>query len=219
MTQRIVLHVDFDYFYAQCEEIRSPNLKTNPVMVCMFSDRGGDSGAIATANYNAREYGVKSGVSIKFAKQKLKDITNSVFLPADFEYYSDISEKSMNIIKEFADVFEYVGRDEAYLDVTEKSNGDFTTASHIAQQIKNVIREKIKLTCSIGVSPNKLLAKISSNYKKPDGLTIVTQEKVSSFIESLEMRDIPGIGNKTEEKFIQEGIENIVQVKILMFLH
>ena len=113
-------------------------------MVCMFSDRGGDSGAIATANYNAREYGVKSGVSIKFAKQKLKDITNSVFLPADFEYYSDISEKSMNIIKEFADVFEYVGRDEAYLDVTEKSNGDFTTASHIAQQLKNEIWKETK---------------------------------------------------------------------------
>jgi len=215
LKQRIVLHVDFDYFYAQCEEVRSPNLKTKPVMVCMFSDRGGDSGAIATANYNAREYGVKSGVSIKFAKQKLKDITDSVFLPADFEYYSNMSEKSMNIIKEFADVFEYVGRDEAYLDVSEKTNGDFTTASHIAQQIKNVIREKIKLTCSIGVSPNKLLAKISSNYKKPDGLTIVTQEKVSSFMESLEMRDIPGIGNKTEEKFIQEGIKNIVQIKNL----
>ena len=119
MKQRIVLHIDFDYFYAQCEEIRTPDLKTKPVVVCMFSDRGGDSGAIATANYTAREFGVKSGLSILSAKQKLKNRTDSAFLPADFEYYSDISEKSMNIIKKFADVFEYVGRDEAYLDVTE----------------------------------------------------------------------------------------------------
>jgi len=146
MKQRIVLHIDFDYFYAQCEEIRTPDLKTKPVVVCMFSDRGGDSGAIATANYTARECGLKSGLSILSAKQKLKKRTDSAFLPADFEYYSDKSEKSMNIIKKFADVFEYVGRDEAYLDVTEKAELDFTKASHIAQQIKNEVREKTKLT-------------------------------------------------------------------------
>ena len=126
MSKRIILHVDFDYFYAQCEEIRTPDLKTKPVAVCMFSDRGGDSGAIATANYTAREFGVKSGLSILAAKQKLKNRTDSAFLPADFEYYSDMSEKSMNIIKKFADVFEYVGRDEAYLDISEKVELDFT---------------------------------------------------------------------------------------------
>ena len=120
MKQRIVLHIDFDYFYAQCEEIRKPELKTSPIVVCMFSDRGGDSGAVATANYIARKYGVNSGLSIKFAKKRLEERTDSVFLPADFEFYSSISEKSMNIIKEFADVFEYVGRDEAYLDVSKK---------------------------------------------------------------------------------------------------
>ena len=96
MKQRIVLHVDFDYFYAQCEEIRTPDLKTKPVVVCMFSDRGGDSGAIATAKNAARGFGVKSGHSILSAKQKLKDRTDSAFLPADFAYYSDMSEKSMN---------------------------------------------------------------------------------------------------------------------------
>ena len=207
--------MDFDYFYAQCEEVRSPNLKTKPVMVCMFSDRGGDSGAIATANYNAREYGVKSGVSIKFAKQKLKDITDSVFLPADFEYYSEMSEKSMNIIKKFADVFEYVGRDEAYLDVSEKVEHDFVKASHIAQQIKNEVREKTKLTCSIGISPNKLLSKIASGYKKPDGLTTITPDKISEFIETLNLEDIHGIGEKTVQKLAEEGIETISQAKNL----
>ena len=182
MNQRIVLHVDFDYFYAQCEEIRTPDLKTKPVVVCMFSDRGGDSGAIATANYTAREFGVKSGLSIQFAKQKLKDRDDTAFLPADFEYYSELSEKSMNIIKKFADIFEYVGRDEAYLDISEKSERSFTKAGHIGQQIKNEIREKTKLTCSVGISPNKLLSKIASDYKKPDGLTTITPDNVSEFM-------------------------------------
>ncbi|HSA97467.1 MAG TPA: DNA polymerase IV, partial [Candidatus Nitrosotenuis sp.] len=94
MTERIVLHIDFDYFYAQCEEIRNPDLRTKPIAVCIFSDRGGDSGAIATANYIARKYGVKSGLPIKFAKARLKQISDAAFLPADFSYYSDISEKA-----------------------------------------------------------------------------------------------------------------------------
>ena len=215
MNQRIVLHVDFDYFYAQCEEIRTPSLKTKPVAVCMFSDRGGDSGAIATANYTAREFGVKSGLSIQSAKQKLKNRTDSAFLPADFEYYSEMSEKSMNIIKKFADVFEYVGRDEAYLDVSEKVEHDFVKASHIAQQIKNEVREKTKLTCSIGISPNKLLSKIASGYKKPDGLTTITPDKISEFIETLNLEDIHGIGEKTVQKLAEEGIETISQAKNL----
>jgi len=215
MDQRIVLHVDFDYFYAQCEEIRTPALKTKPVAVCMFSDRGDDSGAIATANYTAREFGVKSGLSIQSAKQKLKNRTDSAFLPADFEYYSNMSEKSMNIIKKFADIFEYVGRDEAYLDVTEKVKQDFAKAGHIAQQIKNEVREKTKLTCSIGISPNKLLSKIASGYKKPDGLTTITPDKISEFMETLNLVDIHGIGKKTVQKLAEEGIKTISEAKNL----
>ena len=215
MDQRIILHVDFDYFYAQCEEIRTPALKTKPVAVCMFSDRGGDSGAIATANYMAREFGVKSGLSIRSAKQMLKTRDDSAFLPADFEYYSEMSEKSMNIIQKFADIFEYVGRDEAYLDVSEKVEQDFAKANHIAQQIKNEVREKTKLTCSVGISPNKLLSKIASNYKKPDGLTTITPDKISEFMETLNLGDIHGIGKKTVQRLAEEGIETISQAKNL----
>ena len=215
MMHRVILHIDFDYFYAQCEEIRTPDLKTKPIVVCMFSDRGGDSGAVATANYMAREFGVKSGLSIQSAKQKLKDRIDSAFLPADFKYYSDISEKSMNIIKKFANIFEYVGRDEAYLDLSENAECDFMKAAHIAQQIKNEVREKTRLTCSVGISYNKLLSKIASDYKKPDGLTIVTPDKVSEFMETLKLRDIPGIGIKTEQKLAQQEIETISQTKDL----
>jgi DNA polymerase IV (DinB-like DNA polymerase) len=215
MTSRVVFHIDFDYFYAQCEEIRAPDLKTKPVAVCVFSDRGGDSGAIATANYTARKYGVKSGLPIKFAKKRLEERPDAVFLPTDFEYYSNMSEKSMNIIKEFADVFEYVGKDEAYLDVTQKTESDFNKAGHLAQQIKNAVRDSVKLTCSIGVSPNKLISKIASDYKKPDGLTIVPSERVENFLEPLNIRAIPGIGKKTEEKFSEMKIEKIIDIKKL----
>ncbi|MGI0027052.1 MAG: Y-family DNA polymerase, partial [Nitrosopumilaceae archaeon] len=198
-----------------CEELRNPELKTEPVAVCVFSDRGGDSGAIATANYIARKYGVKSGMPIKFAKKRLEGVPNAVFLPTDFEYYSIISEKTMDTIKEFADIFEYVGRDEAYLDVSARTEGIFDKASHLAQQLKNAVRNSSKLSCSVGVSSNKLIAKIASNFKKPDGLTVVTPEKSESFLDSLPIRTIPGIGKKTEDVFTGMGLETISQLKKL----
>ncbi len=215
METRIVFHIDFDYFYAQCEEIRSPELRSKPVCVCVFSDRGGDSGAIATANYTARKYGAKSGIPIIFAKKRLEERKDAVFLPVDFEYYLKISEKAMEIMKENADIFEYVGKDEAYLDVTERVEGDFKKASHLAQQIKNSIRDKIKLSCSIGISPNKLVSKIASDFKKPDGLTIVSPDKIDEFLEPLKIRTIPGIGKKTEERFSEMNLETIQDLKKL----
>ncbi len=210
-----MFHIDFDYFYAQCEETRSPELKSKPVCVCVFSDRGGESGAIATANYNARKYGVKSGMPITFAKKKLEERKDAVFLPVDFDFYSELSEKSMEIMKQSADVFEYVGRDEAYLDVTKRVGGDFLKASHLAQQIKNQIREKIKLSCSIGISQNKLISKIASDFQKPDGLTIVTPEKIEVFLDQLEIRAIPGIGKKTEERFLEMNFKTLQELKKL----
>lgn len=215
MGDRVVFHVDFDYFFAQCEEIRIPDLKSKPVCVCVFSDRGGDSGAIATANYIAREFGVKSGMPISFAKKRLEERKDAIFLPVDFDYYLEISEKAMNIMKESADIFEYVGKDEAYLDVTNRVEGNFDKASHLAQQIKNAIRDKVKLSCSIGVSSNKLIAKIASDFRKPDGLTVVSPEKVEEFLEKLKIRAIPGIGKKTEEQFIQMNLETIKDLKKL----
>ena len=210
---RVVFHIDFDYFYAQCEEVRKPELKTKPVCVCVFSDRGGDSGAIATANYTARQFGVKSGIPITFAKRRLEQRKDAVFLPVDFEYYEKITEKAMQIMKDNADIFEYVGRDEAYLDVTKRVEEDFTKASHLAQQIKNLIRTELKLSCSIGVSSNKLISKIASDYQKPDGLTIVQHDKVEQFLAQLNIRVIPGIGKKTEQRFKEMKLETIEEIK------
>ncbi len=215
MTQRVIFHIDFDYFFAQCEEIRKPDLKTKPVAVCVYSDRGGDSGAIATANYLARKFGVKSGMPIKFAKKKLEDVPESVFLPTDFDYYSQISENAMNIIRNYADIFEYVGRDEAYLDVTKRTDCNFENGAHLAQQLKNSLRSSVKLSSTIGISSNKIVSKIASDYKKPDGLTIVEPKKIESFLDPLPIRSIPGIGKKSEEKFSEMGIETILQLRNL----
>lgn len=213
METRIVFHIDFDYFYAQCEEIRDPKLKSKPVCVCVFSDRSADSGAIATANYTARKYGVKSGMPITFAKKRLEERDDAVFLPVDFDYYSEMTEKAMKVMEKNADIFEYVGRDEAYLDVTKRAGNNFQIASHLAQQIKNAIREKTKLSCSIGVSPNKLISKIASDFQKPDGLTIVSPEKSDMFLESLKIRTIPGIGEKTEDRLLEMKLETIQDLK------
>ena len=213
MSGRVVFHIDFDYFYAQCEEIRKPDLKTKPVAVCVYSDRGGDSGAIATANYLARRYGVKSGMPIKFAKKKLEETPDAVFLPTDFDYYTEVSDSAMSIIRSYADIFEYVGRDEAYLDVTKRVESDFKRAAHLAQQLKNALRSTVKLSSTVGVSENKLVSKIASDYKKPDGLTIVEPENVESFLDPLPIRSIPGIGKKSEEKLAEIGLETISQLR------
>jgi len=121
----------------------------------------------------------------------------------------------MEIVKGDADVFEYVGKDEAYLDVTKRVDGDFEKASHLAQQIKNSIRDKIKLSCSIGISPNKLISKIASDFKKPDGLTIISPDKIDVFLEPLKISVIPGIGKKTEKRFSEIDIEIIHELKKL----
>jgi len=213
LENRIVFHIDFDYFYAQCEEVRRPELKSKPVCVCVFSDRGGDSGAIATANYTARKFGVKSGIPIIFAKKRLAGEKDAVFLPVDFDFYKTMSKKGMEIMEKNANIFEYVGKDEAYLDVTKKVNGDWGKAKDLAVEIKKEIKEKLNLTCSIGISSNKLISKISSNFQKPDGLTLVLPEKNDEFLESLKIGDIPGIGKKTEERFSQMNFQTIKELK------
>jgi DNA polymerase IV (DinB-like DNA polymerase) len=215
LETRIVFHIDFDYFYAQCEEIRNPDLQSKPVCVCVFSDRGGDSGAIATANYTARKFGVKSGIPISFAKKRLKDQKDAVFLPVDFDYYLKISERAMEIMEKNTDVFEYVGKDEAYLEVTKEVNHNWEKAKKLALEIKKEIKEKLNLTCSVGISPNKLISKIASDFQKPNGLTIVLPEKVDEFLEPLKIRDIPGVGKKTEERFTEMNFQTVKDLKEL----
>jgi len=200
--------VDFDYFFAQCEELRNPSFKEKPVVVCVYSGRSEDSGAVSTANYIARKYGVKSGIPIFLAKRKLKD-EDAVFLPVDHEFYREISDKIMDTLRDYADRFEQVGIDEAYIDATQRLTGDFEKTRELAQRIKEDIRAKQRITCSIGVGPNKLVAKIAADSQKPDGLTVVKPSDVQNFLFPLPVGRLIGVGTKTEKKMQDLGIKKI----------
>lgn len=211
-ASRIVMHVDFDYFFAQCEELRVPAIKNQPVIVCVFSGRTDDSGVVSTANYVARKYGVKSGIPIRAAKSKLAGVQDAQLLPLDMPYYKQVSERAMEIIKNHADIFEHTGIDECYLDVHEKTAGDFDSARQLAGQIKNELISHLQLSCSIGVAPNKMLAKVASDYVKPDGLTVVKPDESASFIGALEVGRIPGIGPKTRNRLAELGVTTARQL-------
>jgi DNA polymerase IV (DinB-like DNA polymerase) len=208
LPARVVMLMDLDYFFAQCEEVKNPSIKDKPVVVCVYSGRSEDSGAVSTANYIARKYGVKSGIPIFLAKKKLEG-TDGVFLPVNFELYEEVSEKIMNILRSYADRFEQVGIDEAYLDVSQRIRGDFDKARELAQKIKEDIRVQQKITCSIGIAPNKLVAKIAADSQKPDGLTTVKPEDVQSFLSPLPVNRLIGVGRKTEKKMQALGITTI----------
>jgi DNA polymerase IV (DinB-like DNA polymerase) len=207
-TSRIIMHVDFDYFFAQCEELRRPELRTVPLVVCVFSGRTAESGVVSTANYVARKYGVKSGIPIKIAKSKLADVSDAIFLPLDPAYYSRVSESAMSIINSYGDRFEHVGIDECYIDVSERA-GNFEAAKSLAQDIKNDVKTNVHLTCSIGVAPNKMLAKIASDMRKPDGLTVIKPGSVEGSIADMNVDKIPGIGPKTSERLQELGVKTI----------
>ncbi len=208
MQARIVMLVDLDYFYAQCEEKRNPILQGKPVVVCVYSGRTEDSGAVSTANYIARKYGVKSGIPISLAKKKLQD-TDAIFLPVDHEFYREVSDKVMEILRSHADVFEQVGVDEAYLDVTQRVQGSYEEARELAANIKKDVLTQQELTCSIGVGPNKLVAKIAADIQKPNGLTVIEPWGIGHVLSPLPVSRLVGVGRKTEKKMETLGIRTI----------
>ncbi len=202
------MQVDLDYFYAQCEEVRNPSLRNKPVVVCIYSGRGGDSGAVSTSNYAARRYGVRSGMPIARAKQLLRNV-EAVFLKADLDYYDEVSRRVMNILRKHADIFEEVSVDEAYLDVTEKTKGDYEAAKELALKIKTEIMEAENLTCSIGIGPNKVIAKMASDYQKPNGVTLIRPDEAVGFIAELSVDKLPGVGAKTKQILEEMGVKTI----------
>ncbi|WEU40254.1 MAG: DNA polymerase IV [Candidatus Odinarchaeum yellowstonii] len=209
---RIILHVDLDYFYAQIEERDNPAFKGRPVVVCVYSDRGGGSGAVASANYISRRYNVKAGMPVKTAEKLLKDF-NPVFLPARLEYYENVSVEVMEVIKRYGDVFEQASVDEAYLDATRMLKGDFREAAGHAIRLQADVYLKTGLTCSVGVSYNKLLAKIAAGYRKPNGVTVVAPEEGESFLKTLKISKIPGIGVKTMSVLEQMGYRTVSELQ------
>ena len=201
----IILHVDMDYFFAQCEEREHPELKGKPVVICVYSGRGGDSGAVSTSNYEARKLGIKAGIPISRAKKMNPD---AVFLPVNMELYRSISDEIMELLRGFSDIVEQDSIDEAFCDITVKVAG-FDEAKKLAARIKDAIKQNVGLTCSVGVAPNKLVAKIASDFRKPDGLTVVKPEEVRQFLEPLKVTDLIGVGKKTGERLNELGINTI----------
>jgi len=202
------MHVDLDYFFAQCEEVANPLLKERAVVVCVYSGRSEDSGAVSTANYIARKYGVKSGMPIAFAKRILKDV-NAAFLPVNHELYEGVSNRVMDILRNNADKFEQESIDEAFLDVSRGVDGDFRSAEALALSIKGEIMSHERLSCSIGISPNKVVAKIASDFQKPDGLTVIRPEGVMAFLDPLPAEKLYGVGKKTAKKLQELGVFTI----------
>ncbi|MBI2675546.1 MAG: DNA polymerase IV [Candidatus Aenigmarchaeota archaeon] len=202
----IILHLDLDYFYAQCEMNRHPDMKGRPVVVCVYSGRTDDSGAVATCSYEARKLGIRSGMMIVQAKRLANEITS--FLPADMDFYREISGRVMEIIENYADSFEQVSIDEAYLDVSRKCHS-FEGAKLLASEIKKEIKENENLTCSIGIGWNKVTSKIAAGLQKPDGLTLIKTEELKDKIWPLDVKELFTIGPKTKEELNKLGIRTI----------
>ena len=200
--------VDFDYFFAQCEELRNPTLKDKPVVVGVYSGRTEESGAVSTSNYVARKYSVKSGMPLFLAKRKLEG-TDAVFLPVDHEYYDQISNRIMQILRGYASGLEQVSVDEAYLDVSEQVQGSFEKAKDYAQKMKNEVTEQVGISFSVGVGPNKLVAKIACDSQKPNGLTIVKPEEAKTFLAPLPVDRLLGVGKKTSARMDSLNIKTI----------
>lgn len=198
---RRILHLDMDAFFAAVELLRRPELKGKPVVI---GGRGDPTrrGVVSTATYEARAFGVRSGMPLRTA---LKLCPTAVFLPVDFAEYHRYSGRFKTVMRSVSPQMEDRGIDEAYLDLTALDR----LSEAIAGEIKDRIRAETGLTCSIGIAPNKLLAKMASEMQKPDGLTILAPEDVAARIGPLGVRKVPGIGPKTEARLAQMGVQTV----------
>lgn len=201
----MILHIDMDAFYASVEQLDNPELKGKCIIVGGRSKRG----VVSAANYEARKFGVHSAMPICQAKQKCPE---GIFIFPRMDRYKEISRKIMSLLNDFSPLVEPVSIDEAYVDITGcgKIHGK---PEEIGIQIKKKIKEHVNLTCSIGIAPNKFLAKIASDMDKPDGLFIIMPDKVQHFIESLPVQKVPGVGKTGLKHLKQIGILKLGDVK------
>ena len=206
---RIIFHVDLNAFYVSVEVKDDPSLKGLPVVVGADPSGGKARGVVMTASYEARKMGLKSGMPISTAYRLAPD---AVYLPPRWDRYGDVSMKVMDLLRRHADKFEQTGIDEAFLDVSTRAK-NLEEAKALAMGIKKEIRDSLGITCSIGIAPNKSLAKIASDRQKPDGLTVVPFDDPKSFLASLPVSVIPGIGPKTQAFLKEKGIETIAQLQ------
>lgn len=195
---RKIIHVDMDAFYASVEQMDNPELKGKPLAVGGSEKRG----VVSAASYEARKFGVRSAMSGVQAKRNCPDL---IFVRPRFDRYQEISKKIRKIFYDYTDLVEPLSLDEAYLDVTENKKGN-PSASLLAKEIRERIFKEVGLTASAGISINKFVAKIASDYNKPNGQKTVNPEEVLEFLEQLDIRKFYGVGKVTAEKMYQLGI-------------
>ena len=187
-----IIHIDMDAFYASVEQRDDPQLRGKPVIVAWRGNRS----VVCAASYEARQFGVRSAMPAVRAERLCP---NAVFLPPDFPRYRNVSRQARGIFRRHTDLIEPLSLDEAYPDVTENKTG-LPTATQVARTIRGQIRTELHLTASAGVAPNKFLAKIASDWRKPDGLFVIQPEEVDSFLLPLPVSCLPGVGKVREEK-------------------
>lgn len=230
---RIIAHLDMDAFFAAVEERDHPRYKGRPIVVGADPEDGKGRGVVSTANYAARKYGIHSAMPISIAwrlaeKAREAGLPATTFVGGHFSKYSETSDRIIAIVKKYVPLVEQASVDEAYLDLTppviaspesnalDSGRGNLNPwqqAEEIARKIKSEIKKKEKLTCSVGIGPNKLIAKIAAGTQKPDGFTVVHEKDAEKFLEPLPIRSIPGIGPKTESIFTDLGVKIIKDLK------
>ena len=198
MDDRIILHIDMDAFFISVEQRDDPSLRGKPAAVCGSLSRS----VVTSATYEARPYGIRAGMPIQEAKRRCPQL---ILVEGDHSKYTETSSRIFSLLKEYTPLVEVASIDEAYLDITQ-STLLFKSPLHLAQTIKSYILEKEKLTCSVGIAPNKLLAKLASRLKKPDGLVVIEKGEVEKTLRDLPVSSLFGIGPKLEEALQGMGI-------------
>ncbi|MBS1263287.1 MAG: DNA polymerase IV [Methanonatronarchaeales archaeon] len=218
---RVVVHVDLDCFYAACERLREPRLRGEPVVVGMGYDAEDPWGAVATASYEAREFGVGSAMPIGRALELLPRMEDADpddpsapgpedaghYRPVDMALYKKVSAEARGLLRELADVFEPVSIDEAYLDMSETVDWSRDEPREFARRLKSAVEDEIGLTASVGVAPTKSAAKVASDLEKPDGLVVVEPGEVAEFFAPLDVEEIHGVGPVTADRLRDTGID------------
>jgi DNA polymerase IV len=202
---RKIIHVDMDAFYASVEQRDDPQLRGKPVIVAWRGNRS----VVCAASYEARAFGVRSAMPAIRADRLCP---NAVFVAPDFPRYREVSRRVRNIFERHTDLIEPLSLDEAYLDVTQNKTG-LPTATLVARTIREQIRQELNLTASAGVAPNKFLAKLASDWQKPDGLFVIPPEDVDAFLLPLPVGRLPGVGKVTEEKLAKLRIKTVGELR------
>jgi DNA polymerase-4 len=205
---RKIIHVDMDAFYASVEQRDYPSLKGRPVIV---GGSPGSRGVVCAASYEARPFGVHSAMP---SAQAARLCPQAVFLRPDFGRYKRVSGQVMEIFHRYTDLVEPLSLDEAFLDVTDNRLG-IPHATRVAKEIRAAIRAELRLTASAGVAPNKFLAKVASDLHKPDGLCVITPDRVEEFLRTLPVRKLPGVGPVTAQRFERAGVRLVADIRRL----